>query len=136
MKLSDIQKTITKLLHTNFPDYKIVLEQQCDVYKPTFFVSVRKLNTENYRTYKNKTVNVSITYVNKEYNHVENNDVNDKLDDLFKLTLQVNDNFLRVDNLDFSEPDALICTFTLEFNEPIEDEQLNTVKMEELFYRE
>ena len=108
----------------------------CDATKATVFVGIRKWNTENYRTYKNKTVNVSITYVNKEYNHVENNDVNDKLDDLFKLTLQVNDNFLRVDNLDFSEPDALICTFTLEFNEPIEEEQLITDKMEELFYRE
>ena len=136
MKLSDIQKSITTLLHDNFPTYKINLKQMCDVTKPTFFVSIRKLNTENYRTYKNKTVNVSITYVNKEYNHVENNEINDKLDDLFKLTLQVNGNFLRVDNLDFSEPDALICTFTLEFNEPIEEEQLNTVKMEELFYRE
>ena len=136
MKLSDIQRAITKLLHDNFPAYKISLKQMCDVVKPTFFVSIRKLSTDNYRTYKNKTVNVSITYVNKEYNHAENNDVNDKLDDLFKLTLQVNDDFLRVDNLDFSEPDALICTFTLEFNEPIEDEQLNTVKMEELFYRE
>ena len=103
MKLSDIQKSITILLHDKFPTYKIVLEQQCDVTKPTFFVSIRKLNTENYRTYKNKTVNVSITYVNKEYNHAENNDVNDKLDDLFRLTLQVNGNFLRVDNLDFRE---------------------------------
>ena len=68
MKLSDIQKTITKLLHTNFPDYKIVLKQQCDVYKPTFFVLVRKLSTYNYRTYKDKLVSVTITYVNKEYN--------------------------------------------------------------------
>ena len=66
MKLSDIQKSITILLHDNFPTYKINLKQMCDVTKPTFFVSIRTLNTDNYRTYKNKTVNVSITYVNKE----------------------------------------------------------------------
>ena len=136
MKLADIQKTITKLLHENFPDYKIVLDQQCDVTKPTFFVLVRKLNTENYRTYKDKLISVTITYVNKEYNHVENNEINDKLDDLFKLTLQINNDYLRIDNLDFNEPDALICSFTLQFNEHIEDEQLNIVKMEELFYTE
>ena len=136
MKLSDIQKSITMLLHDKFPTYKISLKQMCDVVKPTFFVSVRKLNTENYRTYKDKIVNVTITYVNKEYNHVENNGINDKLDDLFKLTLKVDNNYLRIDNLNFSEPDALLCTFTLEFNEPIEEEQLNTYKMEELFYRE
>ena len=136
MKLSDIQKTITKLLHTNFPDYKIVLKQQCDVYKPTFFVLVRKLSTYNYRTYKDKLVSVTITYVNKEYNQAENNYINDILDDLFKLTLQVDNNYLRIDNLSFNEPDALICTFTLEFNEPIEEEQTKKKKMEELFYRE
>ena len=136
MKLSDIQKSITILLHDKFPTYKIVLEQQCEVTKPTFFVSVRKLNTENYRTYKDKIVNVTITYVNKEYNHVENNEINDKLDDLFKLTLQVDNNYLRIDNLSFNEPDALICSFTLQFNEHIEDEKLNIVKMEELFYSE
>ena len=86
MKLSDIQKSITILLHDKFPTYKIVLDQQCDVTKPTFFVSIRKISTENYRTYKNKTVNVSITYVNQEYNHPESNDLNDTLDELFKLT--------------------------------------------------
>ena len=136
MKLADIQKAITKLLHVNFPDYKIVLKQMCDVVKPTFFISVRKINTENYRTYKDKMVNVTITYVNKEYDHVENNEINDKLDDLFKLTLQVNNNYLRIDNLSFNEPDALICSFTLKFNEHIKDEKLNNVKMEELFFKE
>ena len=136
MKLADIQKTITKLLHANFPTYKIVLDQQADVIKPTFFVLVKKLNTENYRTYKGKLVSITITYVNKEYNHVENNEINDALDDLFRLRLQVNDDYLRIDNLSFDEPDALICNFTLEFNEPVEDEQLNNVKMEELLYSE
>ena len=136
MNLVDIQDTITKILHDNFPTYKIVLNQQCDVVKPTFFVNIRKINTDNALFHKDKTVNVTITYVNKEYNHVENNEINDKLDDLFKLTLKVDNNYLRIDNLNFSEPDALICTFTLEFNEPIEEEQLITDKMEELFYRE
>ena len=136
MKIVDIQNAITKILHSSFPTYKIVLEQQCDVIKPTFFVNVKKLSSENYRTYKDKMVNVTITYVNKEYNHVENNEINDKLDDLFKLTLQVDNNYLRIDNLSFNEPDALICSFTLQFNEHIEDEKLNNVKMEELFFKE
>lgn len=134
MKLIDIQNTITKLLHKNFPTYKIVLDQQCDVTKPTFFVSVRKLNTENYRVHKEVLVSVTITYVNTEYNHVENNMVNDALDDLLGVTLQIGDRFVRVDNLAFSEPDALICSFNLRFNKHLEDDNINTVKMEELFY--
>ena len=87
MNLVDIQDTITKILHDNFQAYKIVLNQQCDVVKPTFFVNIRKINTDNALFHKDKTVNVTITYVNKEYNHVESNAINDKLDDLFTCTL-------------------------------------------------
>ena len=132
MNLVDIQKAITKLLHDNFPTYKINLKQMCDVVKPTFFVSVRKINTDNALFYKDKLVNVTITYVNKEYNHVENNVINDKLDDLFTCTLRVGNDYLTVDNLDFSEPDALVCSFTLKFRETIPRDNNNINKMEEL----
>ena len=131
MNLVDIQKAITKLLHDNFPTYKIALDQQCDVVKPTFFVSIRKINTDNALFYKDKLVNVAITYVNKEYNHVENNAINDKLDDLFTCTLKVGNDYLTINSLDFSEPDALICSFTLSFRETIPGDE-NTKKMEKL----
>ena len=115
LELIDIQNQITKLLHDNFPAHKIVLEQQKDITKPTFFVTVDKLKTDDYLRYKLKKVMVTITYVNKENNHVENNAINDKLDDLFNLSLYVNNKCLPIYNLDFSEPDALICTFTTEY---------------------
>ena len=115
MELIDIQNQITKLLRDNFSTYKIVLEQQKEVTKPTFFVTVDKLKTDDYLRYKLKKVMVTITYVNKENNHVENNAINDKLDDLFNLSLYVNNKCLPIYNLDFSEPDALICTFTTEY---------------------
>ena len=115
LELIDIQNQITKLLHDNFPTYKIVSEQQKDVTKPTFFVTVDKLKTDDYLRYKLKKVAVAITYVNKENNHVENNAINDKLDDLFNLSLYVNNKCLPIYNLDFSESDALICTFTTEY---------------------
>ena len=115
LELIDIQNQITKLLRDNFPAYKIVLEQQKEVTKPTFFVTVDKLKTDDYLRYKLKKAMVTITYVNKENNHVENNAINDKLDDLFNLSLYVNNKCLPIYNLDFSEPDALICTFTTEY---------------------
>ena len=115
LELIDIQNQITELLHDNFPAYKIVLEQQKDVTKPTFFITVDKLKADNYLRCKLKKVMVTITYVNKENNHVENNAINDKLDNLFNLSLYVNDKCLPIYNLDFSEPDALICTFTTEY---------------------
>ena len=115
LELIDIQNQITKLIHDNFPTCKIVLEQQKDVTKPTFFVTVDKLKTDDYLRYKLKKVMVTITYVNKENKHVENNAINDKLDNLFNLSLYVNNKCLPIYNLDFSEPDALICTFTTEY---------------------
>ena len=115
LKLIDIQNQITKLLHDNFPAYKIVPEQQKDVTKPTFFITVDKLKADNYLRCKLKKVMVTITYVNKENNHVENNAINDKLDNLFNLSLYVNNKCLPIYTLDFSEPDALICTFTTEY---------------------
>ena len=115
LELIDIQNQITKLLHDNYPTYKIELEQQKDVTKPTFFVTVDKLKTDDYLRYKLKKVMVTITYVNKENNHVENNAINDKLDNLFNLSLYVNNKCLPIYNLDFSESDALICTFTTEY---------------------
>ena len=115
LELIDIQNQITKLIHDNFPAYKIVLEQQKDVAKPTFFITVDKLKTDDYLRYKLKKVAVTITYVNKENNHVENNAINDKLDNLFNISLYVNNKCLPIYNLDFSESDALICTFTTEY---------------------
>ena len=115
LELIDIQNQITKLIHDNFPTCKIVLEQQKEVTKPTFFVTVDKLKTDDYLRYKLKKVMVTITYVNKENNHVENNAINDKLDNLFNLSLYVNNKCLPIYNLNFSEPDSLICTFTTEY---------------------
>ena len=115
LELIDIQNQITKLLHDNFPTCKIVSEQQKEVTKPTFFVTVDKLKADNYLRCKLKKVMVTITYVNKENNHAENNAINDKLDNLFNLSLYVNNKCLPIYNLDFSESDALICTFTTEY---------------------
>lgn len=134
MQLIDIQNSITRLLHASFPDYKIETKQQCDVIKPTFFVSIRKINTDNALFYKDKLVNVTITYVNKEVDHLENNIINDQLDDLFGCTLRVGNNSLVVNNLDFSEPDVLICSFTLKFRETIPDKN-GYKKMKELAFR-
>ena len=138
MELIDIQNQITKSLHDNFPEYKIVPEQQKDVTKPTFFVTVDKLKTDDYLRYKLKKVMVTITYVNKENNHVENNAINDKLDNLFNLSLYVNNKCLPIYNLDFSEPDALICTFTTEYfdkNTSVLPEDNHSDKMETLHNR-
>ena len=135
-KLLDIQKAITKMLAKHFRDFDIIVDEQAeDVQVPTFFVSVRPVITKNGLHYKTKKVNIDITYVNEEDNHEENLEITDKLQELLYLDFKVGNRTLLINNLIFSEPSFLICSFTVEFTEitlPSED----GVKMEELFYKE
>ncbi|AGX43955.1 phage tail terminator family protein [Clostridium saccharobutylicum] len=120
MKLSDIQKSITKLLKSNFPDYKIVVDNnnKKDIEKPTFFVQVRPVKSYNYKVYKERLVNVTITYVNATIKHEENLDISDSLEGIFNLTLDVLDRHLLISNLTFNETnDLLNCSFGLDFND-------------------
>lgn len=119
MKLTDIQKSITKLLHSNFPSYKIIVENnKSEILSPTFFVNVRPLKTENYMVYKNRLINITITYVNKVFKHEENLDVADSLEGIFNLTLDVLDRHLLIKDLTINETNELLnCSFTLDFYE-------------------
>ncbi|NSB17438.1 phage tail terminator family protein [Clostridium beijerinckii] len=119
MKLTDIQKAITKLLKTNYSNYKILVDNnKKDIEKPTFFVQVRPVKSYNYKVYKERLVNVTITYVNKEFKHEENLDVIDSLEGVFNLTLDVLDRHLLISDFTFNETnDLLNCSFSLSFND-------------------
>lgn len=119
MKLTDIQKTITKLLKTNYSNYKILVDNnKKDIEKPTFFVQVRPIKSYNYKVYKERLVNVTITYVNSVFSHEENLGVIDSLEGVFNLTLDVLDRHLLISDLTFNETnDLLNCSFSLSFND-------------------
>ena len=135
-KLLDIQKAITKMLAKHFRDFDIIVDEQAeDVKIPTFFVSVRPIITNNGLHYHTKKVNIDITYVNEENNHEENLEITDKLQELLYLDFKVGNKTLLINNLVFSEPSFLICSFTVEFTE-ITLPNKDGVKMEELFYKE
>ena len=135
-KLLDIQKAITKMLAKHFRDFDIIVDEQAeDVKIPTFFVSVRPIITNNGLHYQTKKVNIDITYVNEEDNHEENLEITDKLQELLYLDFKVGNKTLLINNLVFSEPSFLICSFTVEFTE-ITLPNKDVVKMEELFYKE
>lgn len=141
MKLSDIQKAITKKLDTNFPDYKILVDNnKKDIEKPSFKVQVRPIKSYNYKIYKERLVNVTVTYMNKSFSHEENLDVTDELEEVFNLTLDVLDRHLLISDLTFNETnDLLNCTFSLSFNDDnrtfivIEDEGKDL--MQELIFK-
>lgn len=122
MKLKDIQRALTKLIGDveEFKDFDIIPGSNndfSDIETPTFIVNVRGIGTSNYVDYKHKVVNVTIYYVNKEYDHVECMDIQDQLEDILNITLKVNDRYFAIENIDWNEQDFLQCDFTLKFND-------------------
>lgn len=135
IKLKDIQKHICKLLYSKYKDFDIITEEQSkDVENPTFFIDVRPVTTSNYMRYKYKTVNVDIYYVDKEDIHQNNLDIVDELQEIFEVQeLKVNKTHLVIEDLSFSEPSFLICSFTLKYfdkNTNVLPEDKHTDKME------
>lgn len=132
MKLIDIQHNIDKILGDNFSDFDIIPGSNDgfeDIKAPTFIVSVRGIGTSNYADYKHKVVNVTLYYVDKEYDHMECLNIQDKLENVFGLSLKVNDRFFSIENLDFIEQDFLQCDFTLKFND---DSNINKKKYDKM----
>jgi len=137
LKLKDIQRALTKLIGDieEFKDFDIISGSNngfSDIETPTFIVNVRGIGTSNYIDYKHKVVNVTIYYVNKEYDHVECMDIQDKLEDLIGVSLKVNDRFFTVENIDWNEQDFLQCDFTLKFNDSSNINKKTYSKMEKL----
>ena len=133
IKLLDIQNALTKLLNKHYPNYDIIKdEQMANIECPTLFVNVRPVITINHKNSRTKTVNVDITYVEKEDNHNNNLIIIDELENIFTIaSLKVDDTYLIINNLSFSEPSFLICSFTVEFSNSNEEIKPN-IKMEEL----
>ena len=140
IKLKDIQKHICKLLYSKYKDFDIITEEQSkDVESPTFFIDVRPITTSNYMRYKYKTVNIDIYYVDKEDIHQNNLDIAENLQNIFEVQeLKVNKTHLVIENLSFSEPSFLICSFTLKYfdkNTNVIPEDKHTYKMVTLHNR-
>ena len=137
MKLTDIQHALTKLIGDieEFKDFDLLPGSNngfSDIKTPTFIVNVRGIGTDNYVDYKHKVVNVTIYYVNKEYDHVECMDIQDQLEDILNITLKVNDRYFAVENIDWNEQDFLQCDFTLKFNDSSNINKKQYLKMESL----
>lgn len=135
IKLKDIQKHICKLLYSKYKNYDIITDEQFkEVENPTFFIDVRPVTTSNYMRYKYKTVNIDIYYVDKENIHQDNLDIAENLQNIFEVQeLKVNKTHLVIEDLSFSEPSFLICSFTLKYfdkNTNVLPEDKHTDKME------
>ena len=135
MTYTDIQNWICKKLSENFTDAEIVVERNDEeIIKNSFYVSLRPLRSNNFsECIQNKLVNVDIYYFNENNTHLENLEVGDKLETIFK-SVKVNKNVLGISDVTSKEVDGvLIVSFTLDYY--LETKELNKPKMGDLNFR-
>lgn len=135
MTYIDIQNWICKKLYENFTDAEIVVERNDEeIIKNSFYVSLRPLRSNNFsNVIQNKLVNVDIYYFNKSNTHLENLEMTDKLETIFK-SVKVNKDVFTISDITSKEVEGvLIVSFTLDYY--LETKELNNLKMGELNFK-
>ena len=77
-----------------------------DIKQPTFYVEVRPLQVTDYLNFKDKLLNVTVTYVDTVEDIEKLNEVAEKLDDLLNLGIYVDKTFLLFDKKNFTFSDS------------------------------
>ena len=111
-----------------------------DIKQPTFYVEVRPLQVTDYLNFKDKLLNVTVTYVDTVEDIEKLNEVAEKLDDLLNLGIYVDKTFLLFDkkNFTFSDSDDFLSlNITLSYKDSqtaeLESDKY-TCMVEELYF--
>lgn len=129
INLLDILRVISRILYTQFGnEYYIYTEEvKKEIKRPSFFIDVMPVLTENYVDYKDKLINIDIMYFSKNETNEENLSMIDNLEQLFKSVLQVKSETIPIKALNFKVADDILhCSFTLDFTDFYELIEINT----------
>lgn len=95
IKYNELLYSFGKALKEQFKDCKLrIKKNQEEIKEPTFYVEVRALNSNSYKPYVDKLVNISITYTDKVVDGEKLNNVLNDLESVFDLGIKVKDTFL------------------------------------------
>ncbi|BCN32072.1 phage tail terminator family protein [Anaeromicropila herbilytica] len=121
--IQNIYESLTTKLTEKYPTYGIYGQEIKDTYgKPSFVVSIypKTISMENYN-YKKYTYAISITYLQNEFNFMDNMQKIEELQQIFGMNLTVSDRILTVADYHFaysgSNSNMLTLTFDLEFKQ-------------------
>lgn len=119
MTLLDIQKAISKKLNSKYNNYYIYVEEvKQGLKRPSFFINIMPISTDNFVAYQDKLINIDIMYFSKNETNAENLDMINLLEDLFKMTLEINDRVITIKSLNFKVVDDILhCSFSLDFTD-------------------
>jgi len=138
IKYNELLYFTGKRIKDHFKKCKLRAEKnQKDIKEPTFYVEVRPLNSNSYKSYIDKLVNITITYTDKIVDNEKLNDVLNELESIFDLGIKVKDTFLIFKNkTNTINDDFLTLNLTLSYKDDryINDEsETYSALMEELY---
>ena len=141
IKHSVILYSFGKAIKDAFP--KAILrckKNEEDIKQPTFYVEVRPLQVTDYVNFKDKLLNVTVTYVDAVEDIEKLNEVAETLDDTLNLGIYVDKTFLLFDKKNFTFSDShdfLSLNITLSYkdtqNIELESDKY-TCMIEELYF--
>ena len=141
IKYSAILYSFGKAIKDAFP--KAILrckKNEEDIKQPTFYVEVRPIKVVDYLNFKDKLLNVTVTYVDAVEDIEKLNEVAEMLDDTLNLGIRVDKTFLLFDNKNFTFSDSqdfLSLNITLSYKDSqtaeLESDKY-TCMIEELFF--
>lgn len=116
--LMDIQKAISRKLDSKFTTHYIYVEEVKEGLKrPSFFINIMPVSTDNFITYKEKLANIDIMYFSKNETNNENLEMINLLESLFNTPLKIQDREITIRSLNFKVIDNILhCNFSLDFN--------------------
>ena len=141
IKYSAILYSFGKAIKDAFPKAILRCEKNNeDIKEPTFYVEVRPIKVVDYLNFKDKLLNVTVTYVDAVEDIEKLNEVAEMLDDTLNLGIRVDKTFLLFDNKNFTFSDSqdfLSLNITLSYKDSqtaeLESDKY-TCMIEELFF--
>ena len=141
IKYSALLYSFGKAIKDAFP--KAILrckKNEEDIKQPTFYVEVRPIKVVDYLNFKDKLLNVTVTYVDAVEDIEKLNEVAEMLDDTLNLGIRVDKTFLLFDNKNFTFSDSqdfLSLNITLSYKDSqtaeLESDKY-TCMVEELYF--
>ena len=107
IKYSAILYSFGKSIKEAFPKAILRCEKNNeDIKEPTFYVEVRPLQVTDYVNFKDKLLNITVTYVDAVEDIEKLNEVAEMLDDTLNLGIRVDKTFLLFDKKNFAFSDS------------------------------
>ena len=141
IKYSAILYSFGKSIKEAFPKAILRCEKTNeDIKEPTFYVEVRPIKVVDYLNFKDKLLNITITYINTVENIEKLNEVAEMLDYTLNLGIRVNKTFLLFNSKNFAFSDShdflsLNITLSYKDTQTIElESDKYTCMIEELYF--